>query len=180
MGFTVSDLEAPQWRALIAAEQKASRLRAEFNRSEDRTAILSDALAMTSPLDRSTAITFLRLIPEDVPKVLEQLVGLCLSADWLTLAREPIRSARSESLLVKLDEIVSRVLEGNTFAQDYHNMASMLAYVEAWEILARVLEKARGSSDAEIRDVADEYTCTYGGMLPPIDQIRSATPRDPA
>jgi hypothetical protein len=162
----MSGTEDPLWRALAAAEQEVARHRAEFNRLEDRTRILSSALATTSKLDRSAAIRFLRSRSEDVSQVLYELVDLCLSIGWLVSAKEPIRAARSASLLVKLDEVVARILEENTAAQDYTNIADMLTYVEAWEILAKLLDKARTSDDPEVREVADDFTRTHGGMLP--------------
>ncbi len=161
----MSEVQDGQWRALIAAEQAVIRLRAEFNHADGRSEIISQALASPSKWDRGAAIRFLRYFPDDVHLVLDQLVDLCLSIGWLVFAKEPIRAARSPSLLAKLEEVVSRTLDGAD-PQDYTNIADMLTFVEAWEILAKVLHRARGSEDPEIREVADDFTRSYGGMLP--------------
>jgi hypothetical protein len=162
----MSGTEDPLWRALAAAEQDVTRLRAEFNRRADRTEILARALAKVSIGDRATALEVLRIFPNDVPRLLEELVDLGLSIRWLTYVRELLRAACSESLLVKLDEVVADIMVENTHVQDYNNIANMLAYVEAWGTLAKVLDKARVSADPEVREVADDFTRSYGGKLP--------------
>lgn len=83
-----------KWNSLVEAEKEIARLRAEINRLPVRTEMVERGLESNSPWERSTALTFLRLLPEDVPKLLEVLVDLCLSARWAPSARRSAVAGR--------------------------------------------------------------------------------------
>ncbi|WP_208036360.1 hypothetical protein [Streptomyces cyanogenus] len=158
-------LEIAEWRALVAAEQEVARCRAEVNQLPSRVDLLAKALSSSSAWDRSAALDFLRLFPEEVPKLLNLLVDLSLSTGWTLPASEAIRAARKEIDPSQFARVVLECLsEGET--EDYLRLADMLAEVEAWDALGAVLGKAAESSDPEIREVSRSFTESYGGMLP--------------
>ncbi|MEV6675195.1 hypothetical protein [Streptomyces sp. NPDC051162] len=159
------DAEMGKWHALVSAEKEVARCRAEVNELPSRAEILAEAMSGRSVWGRSTAMTFLRHFPEDVPRFLELLVDLSLSIGWAQQAWEAILPARREIDLSRFTEIVLRHLSDGD-AEDYLRLADMLTHVEAWEILGVVIERARESDDPEIRQVADDFTESYGGMLP--------------
>ncbi|WP_345040185.1 hypothetical protein [Streptomyces sannanensis] len=161
----MSDGGMDKWRALVAAEQEVARCRAEVNQLPSRVELLTKAMSGSSAWDRSTALTFLRLFPEDVPELLELLVGLSLSIGWAQPAGEAIRAARREIDPSRLAEmVVGHLPDGD--AEDYLRLADMLAHVEAWETLGVVIQRALESSDLEIQEVAHDFNESYGGMLP--------------
>ncbi|WP_329217292.1 hypothetical protein OG352_14735 [Streptomyces sp. NBC_01485] len=154
-----------EWRALVAAEQEVARCRAEVNQLPSRMDLLAKALSSSSAWDRSGALDFLRLFPEDVPKLLDLLVDLSLSTGWAQPALEAIRAARkgiepSQFVRVALDCLSDGEVE------DYLRLADVLAEVEAWEALSAVIGKAAESGDPEIREVSRSFTESHGGMLP--------------
>ncbi|MEU3280678.1 hypothetical protein [Streptomyces antibioticus] len=154
-----------EWRALVAAEREVARCRAEVNQLPSRVELLAMAMSGSSAWDRSTALTFLRLFPEDVPKVLELLVDLSLSIGWAQPAIEAIRVARREIDHSQLAEMVLGRLSGGD-SEDYLRLSDMLARVEEWETLGVVIQKAIESNDLEIQEVGRDFNESYGGMLP--------------
>ncbi|MFF0317223.1 hypothetical protein ACFYPH_21660 [Micromonospora sp. NPDC005252] len=154
-----------KWRALVAAEQEVARCRAEVNQSPSRADVLAKALSSSSAWDRSAALDFLRLLPEDVPKLLDLLVDLSLSSGWTLPAREAIRSARKEIDPSQFARVALECLS-NGDAEDYLRLADVLAEVEAWEALSAVIGRAAESGDPGIRGVSRCYTESHGGMLP--------------
>lgn len=158
-------LEMEEWRALVAAEQEVARCRAEVNQFPSRVDLLAKALSSSSAWDRSVALDFLRLFPEDVPKLLDLLVDISLSTGWALPAREALRATRKE---IDPSQFVRVALEclSDGEAEDYLRLADVLAEVEAWEALNAVIGKAAESSDPEIREVCRSFTESHGGMLP--------------
>lgn len=157
--------EMDEWRSLVAAEQEVARCRAEVNRLSSRVELLTKAMSSSSAWDRSTALEFLRLFPEDVPKLLELLVDLSLSLGWAQPVWEVIRAARNEITPSRFTEIVIGCLSDGE-VEDYVRLANMLARAEAWEALRAVIERAFESNDPEIREVAHDFTESYEHMLP--------------
>ncbi|MFE1206729.1 hypothetical protein ACFW5V_34105 [Streptomyces sp. NPDC058762] len=154
-----------KWRALVAAEQEVARCRAEVNQLPSRVDLLAKALSSSSAWDRSSALDFLHLFPEDVPKLLDLLVDLSLSTGWALPARVAIRAARKEIDPSKFARVALECLSDGE-VEDYLRLADLLAEVEAWEALSAVIGKAAESSDAEIREVSRSFTESHGGMLP--------------
>ncbi|MFC4110968.1 hypothetical protein [Nonomuraea zeae] len=149
----------------MAAEQEVARRRAEVNQLPSRAEVLANAMSSSSVWDRATALTFLRLFPEDVPNLLEALVDMCLSTGWAQAASEAIRAARRDIDSAQLTEIVERHLSSGD-AEDYLRLASMLTDCEAWESLGMLIERAFESNDPEIREVAHDFTESHGRKLP--------------
>jgi hypothetical protein len=160
-----SEAEMAKWHALVAAEQEVARCRAEINESPSRTELLIQAILDGSVWDRSTAMTFLRLFPDDVPTLLGILVDSSLSLAWAEPVREVIRAARDEIDPTKLAKVVASQLRGGN-AEDYLRIADMLASLEAWESLSEVVRMARASVNPEIREVARCFTESHGDRLP--------------
>ncbi|MFE4868104.1 hypothetical protein [Streptomyces sp. NPDC056682] len=154
-----------EWRALVAAEQEVTRCRAEVNQLPSRVDLLARALSSSSAWDRSAALNFLHLFPEDVPKLLDLLVDLSLSTGWALPAREAIRAARKEIDPSKFAGVALECLSGGE-VEDYLRLADVLAEVEAWEALSAVIGEAAKSGDPEIREVSRSFTESHGGMLP--------------
>ncbi|WP_432127455.1 hypothetical protein [Streptomyces sp. bgisy082] len=158
-------LKMEEWRALVAAEQEVARCRAVVNQLPSRVDLLAKAITSSSAWDRSAALDFLHLFPEDVSKLLDLLVGLSLSTGWALPAREVIRSARKEIDPSKFARVALECLSDGE-VEDYLRLSDLLAEVEAWEALSAVIGKAAESSDTEIRDVSRSFTESHGGMLP--------------
>ncbi|MFD5931737.1 hypothetical protein [Streptomyces sp. NPDC060333] len=158
-------VEMNEWRALVEAEQEVARCRAELNRLSSRVESLRKAMSSRSAWDRSTALEFLRLFPEDVPELLDLLADLSLSPGWAQPAREAIRAASREIAPYRFVEIVARYLSDGE-AEDYVMLANMLTHVEAWEALGALIKRALESGDLEIKEVAHDFTESYSGMLP--------------
>ncbi|WP_435131098.1 hypothetical protein [Actinacidiphila sp. bgisy144] len=154
-----------EWRALVAAEQVVARCRADVNQLPSRVDLLAKALSSSSAWDRSAALDFLHLFPEDVPELIDLLIDLSLSTGWALPARGAIRSARKEIDPSKFVRVALECLSDGEL-EDYLRLADLLAEVEAWEALSAVIGKAAESSDAEIRDFSRSFTESRGGMLP--------------
>lgn len=154
-----------EWRALVAAEREVARCRAEVNQLPSRVELLAKALSSSSAWDRSAALDFLHLFPEDVPKLLDLLVDLSLSTGWALPAREAIRAARKDIDPSKFARVALKCLSSGE-VEDYLRLADVLAEVEAWEALSAVIGKAAESGDPEIREVSRSFTESHGGMLP--------------
>lgn len=148
----------------MAVEREAARLRAEVNQLPMRTELLQQGIESDSAWERSTALTFLRLLPEDVPRLLELLVGLCLSAGWAQSAREALWPARHDIEMSVLSDVVLRELS-DSGAEDYLMLADILTYIEAWPALAEVIDQTGRSGDAEVRKVGEEFLRSYEGLL---------------
>ncbi|MFJ2821776.1 hypothetical protein ACIO7M_11735 [Streptomyces toxytricini] len=126
--------------------------------------LLAEALSGSSAWDRTTALRFLQLFPDDVPELLDPLLDLSLSSGWAQLASEVIRAGRKEIDPSLLSDKVVANLPGSD-AEDHLRIAAMLAHVEAWETLGLLIRMALQSADPEIRDVAQEFNESCGGML---------------
>ncbi|MFD7936972.1 MULTISPECIES: hypothetical protein [unclassified Streptomyces] len=154
-----------KWNSLVEAEKEIARLRAEINRLPVRTEMVERGLESNSPWERSTALTFLRLLPEDVPKLLEVLVDLCLSARWAPSAREALWPARhSVEMRVLSDTVLHALADGD--AEDYRMLADTLTYIEAGPALGELIGQADRSDDAGVREIGEEFRRSHRGLLP--------------
>lgn len=158
-------LRMEEWRALVTAEQEVARCRAEVNQLPSRVDLLAKAISSSSAWDRSAALDFLRLFPEGVPKLLDLVVDLSLSAGWALPAVEAIRAARKEIDPSQFARVALECLSGGE-VEDYLGLAYLLVEVEAWEALSAVIGKAAESGDPEIRNFSRSFTESHGGMLP--------------
>ncbi|MGV9645446.1 hypothetical protein [Streptomyces sp. NPDC003514] len=143
-------LGADTWRALVAVEQEVARRRAEVNQLPSRVDLLAEALTSSSAWDRSVALDFLRLFPDDVPALLPLLVDLTLSAAWTQPAREAIRAARSGIDPSHFTRVALECLSGAD-AEDQVTLADVLAEVGAGEALAAVIGEAARSGDVDMK-----------------------------
>lgn len=152
------------WASLVAVERDAARLRAEVNQSSARTEVLARGIASPSAWERSTALNFLRLFPEDVPRLLEPVIGLCLSAAWVDSAREVIRAARSDLDESHLGEVLlSELSAGDPL--DYRMFADLLVELACWSALGVVIQQASQSADEEVRAIGEEFRRSYERFL---------------
>ncbi|MFB8419987.1 hypothetical protein ACFC63_31250 [Streptomyces albidoflavus] len=158
-------LKAAEWRSLVEAEQELARRRAELNQLPSRADFMAKALSSSSAWDRAAALEFLRLFPEDVPKLLFLLVDLSLSAGWMLPAREAIRAARKGIDPSRFERVALECLSDGE-VEDYLRLADMLAEVEAWDALGAVVDEAAKSGDSGIREFSRTFTEKYGDMLP--------------
>ncbi|NEB09605.1 hypothetical protein G3I32_12135 [Streptomyces coelicoflavus] len=158
-------LAMEEWRALVVAEQEVARCRAEVNRLPSREELLTKALSSSSAWDRSAALDFLYLFPEDIPNLLDLLVDLSLSTGWALPAREVIRAARKEIDPSKLARVALECLSDSE-VEGYLRLADILAEVQAWEALSAVIGKAAENGDPEIREISRSLTESHGDMLP--------------
>ncbi|MBC2878335.1 MULTISPECIES: hypothetical protein [Streptomyces] len=154
-----------EWRALVAAEQEVARCRAEVNQLPSRVDLLAKALSSGSAWDRSAALDFLHLFPEDVPKLLGLLIDVSMSTGWVLPACETIRAARQEIDQSQFARVALECLSGGE-VDDYLRLADVLVEVEAWEALGAVIGKAAESGDPEIREVSRSFAESHGGKLP--------------
>lgn len=162
MSAAANDEAEGAWAALVAAEQEAARRRAAMNRSSERSDLLRGALASGSAWNRSTALTFLRLFPADVPELLEPLVDVALAGAWAQPVSEAIRAALPEIDMDVLADVVLRHAD----ADDYAKLAQLLIRAEAWGALVALLTVARDRGDPAVRSLARELGDRYGSVLP--------------
>ncbi|QJT01375.1 hypothetical protein G9272_14460 [Streptomyces asoensis] len=154
-----------KWDALVAAETEIARLRVDVNQLPMRAEVIERAVKCTAPWERSTALTFLQDFPEEVPRLLELLVDLCLSSRWAPSAREALWSARYDIDAQVLGDVVLRYLADGD-VEDYRLLADTLTYIEAWPALGELIAQAGRSDDAEVREIGEELARSYRGLLP--------------
>lgn len=154
-----------EWRALVTAEQEVARRRAGVNRLPSRVDLLSKALSSSSAWDRSVALDFLRLFPEDVPKLLHLLIDLSLSTGWTRSALGAIMAVRKEVEPSQFARVALECLSDGE-VEDYLRLADVLVEIEAWEALSAVIGEAAESDNYEIREFSRSFTESHGDMLP--------------
>ncbi|PJI85720.1 hypothetical protein [Luteimicrobium subarcticum] len=143
------------WVALVAAERDAARRRAGVNRLSTRSDLLNAALAGGSAWDRSTALTFLRTFPGDVPQLLEQLLEIALAGAWARPVSDVIRAAGSAVDTGLFVDVVLRQVRDRD-ADACARLAWLLVDVGAQVPLAALLAVARDHDDPAVRDVSRE------------------------
>lgn len=154
------------WADVVAAEQRLTRLRAEFYQSAtSRPEILAEALH-GSNWERGAALSFLRSLPDDVPALLEPLVECATSPAWALAARQAIAGGTRGVVLPRVRELIARRLDAAdttsdasaSDAEEYRRLAELLWHLDDGEGLALLVERAGQSSHPAIREVAEDFS----------------------
>ncbi|MFB6839887.1 hypothetical protein [Streptomyces sp. NPDC056361] len=153
------------WQAVVEAKREMHRRQADFHhKAGSRPDILKAALAAGSgPWQRGAALDFLTELSDDVPALLGDLVGLCLSHGWALAARQAIDSIPHDELLPLLEPLVMERL-GSADDDEYRRLAELLAHVQAWELLSRLVGRALDTDDPDTHEVAEDFTEWHGPM----------------
>lgn len=144
------------WAAVVAAEREVTQSRAHFyQRATSRPEILAEALN-GSRWEKAAALSFLQSLPDDVPILLGQLVGLAMSSGWALSARRAIASGQRSVVLPALDTLVrARLSEAD--ADDYRRLAELLHHIQALDTLGALVQAALVSGDAETIEVGQDF-----------------------
>lgn len=154
-----SDLDL--WSAVVQAEREVARRRADFYRhAKDQTAILAQALCGHG-WDTGAALWYLREFYDGTPALLEPLVDAALSERTALWARQAIARVSSDRLVPELEPIVLARLDGADDL-DYRRLAELLAHVQAWPVLHKLVLRALASDDPDTREVGDDVTAAHG------------------
>ncbi|MFC7277258.1 hypothetical protein ACFQS1_24965 [Paractinoplanes rhizophilus] len=145
------------WAAIVAADQKLARVRAEFyQHAEARHEVLVAAL-QGSNWDRGAALAFLEVLSDDVPELLEQLVEHAMSPRWALAARRAIAAGRHEEVAPALRQIIDRLLP-TADPEEYRRLAELLRHLGDREGLRMLLDGASRRDDPDIREVVDDFS----------------------
>jgi hypothetical protein len=149
------------WAAVVQAERELARRRADFYQyAQDQTTILAQALRGRG-WDTSAALWFLREFYDGTPALLQPLVGAALSDRSALWARQAIARVSSDRLFPQLERIVLARLD-SADDLDYRRLAELLAHVQAWTILHKLVLRALASDDDDTREVGEDFTASYG------------------
>lgn len=152
------------WGAVVAAEQCMARAQSKFYRdAQSRVETLRVALRK-SKWETGAALSFLRVLGADVPDLLPELVGLCLSDAWARDARQAIAAGNRETVVPRLDGIVRNRL-ATADGYEFRRLGEMLVHVHAWPTLRALVVRALSSEDHEIREVGGDLEDAYGSMI---------------
>jgi hypothetical protein len=151
------------WRAYVEAQREAHRRRADFHdRARDRPGALRAALGVRAgPWQRACALDLLAALPEDVPALLDDLVDLSLSHGWALAARRAVGALPRDGLEPLLEPLVLERLD-SADGDEYRRLAELLVHVGAWDLLGRLVDRAREAEDPGTREVADDVTRSHG------------------
>ncbi|MFI0941854.1 hypothetical protein [Streptomyces sp. NPDC021020] len=145
------------WAAVVAAEQQAAAARAAFHRNAgSRRQVLAAGLRGHSAWERGAALSCLEAQPDDVPELLDQLVGLALLPGWAGRARRVIDRGRREAVLPAVRHIVDTLLP-TAEADHYRRLAELLDHLADRPALHALVERAAASDDEETREVAVDF-----------------------
>lgn len=153
------------WNAFVEAKREMHRRQTEFyQHAQDRHEILRAALAGgAGAWDQGAALDFLAALPADGPALLPELVEWSTSHRWAPAARHAIDRIPSDRLLPLLEPLILDRLD-SADDDEYRRFAELLAHVEAWELLGRLTVRALTSDDPHTREVAEDFTESYGPM----------------
>ncbi|SEQ13080.1 hypothetical protein SAMN05216188_102162 [Lentzea xinjiangensis] len=146
------------WAAVVAADRRLARARADFHQhAAARREVLADALALrpSNAWECGSALSFLSVLPEDVPALVDQLVECATLDGWALEARSALAAGRRAEVLPLVRQAVDRRLP-IADALDYRRLAELLHHVGDEEALHALVESARGHGEQEVRDLADE------------------------
>ena len=90
-------------------------------------------------------------------------MGLATSHRWALEARQAIDRIPRDRLLPLLEPLILDRL-GSADDDEYRRFAELLAHVEAWELLGQLATRALTSDDPHTREVAEDFTESYGPM----------------
>ncbi|MGW5129072.1 hypothetical protein ACWEQ7_34540 [Streptomyces sp. NPDC004069] len=153
------------WQAFVEAKREMHRRQAEFyQHAQDRPEILKAALAGgAGAWDQGAALDFLAALSADGPALLPELVGWSTSHRWAFDARQAIARIPRDHLLPLLEPLILDRLD-SADDDEYRRFAELLAHVEAWGLLGQLVARALTSDDPHTREVAEDFTESYGPM----------------
>ncbi|MFV5998755.1 hypothetical protein ACNPQM_42110 [Streptomyces sp. NPDC056231] len=153
------------WQAFVEAKREMHRCQAEFyQHAHDRPKVLKAALAGgAGAWDQGAALDFLAALSADGPALLPELVGWSTSHDWALAARQAIVQIPRDQLLPLLEPLIMDQLD-SADDDEYRRFAELLAHIEAWELLGRLVARALTTDNPHIREVAVDFTESYGPM----------------
>ena len=96
-------------------------------------------------------------------ELLPRLVDLAQSHPWAGYARQAIGAARREQIIPALQQLVPALLETTDY-DSYRRLAELLAHIRAWQTLGELCQRALASDDADIREVGEDFTSSYGSL----------------
>lgn len=152
------DLKAHHgWTALIKAQEELNKIQGEIFRSAERTELLAAALS-GSILDQSTALAFLRDLPDDVPALLTSLFNLSLSQAWVGSALQAVIAAArwDQTVMPRFRQIIRVKMTSIREDYDYAAIANILINIDAKDILVELAIQALASSDPAVREIGAE------------------------
>lgn len=153
------------WAAVVSTERHLIEDQAQFNKlGSTRTRIISLALASADSWNRTAALHFLQSFTSDIPQLMPELLRLSISNRWASYARETIASASPSTVRPVLETTIWPLLE-DADADTYQRLTEVVARVEAWSILGRIINIGLNTSDTSIAEVCDELEQRYGGFL---------------
>ncbi|MET8537005.1 hypothetical protein ABZV67_35675 [Streptomyces sp. NPDC005065] len=153
------------WQSFVEAKREMHRRQAEFyQHAQDRSEVLKAALAAgAGAWDQGAAFDFLAALSADGPALLPELVGWSTSHKWALAARQAIDRIPRDQLLHLLEPLILDRLD-SADGDDYQRFAELLAHVEAWELLGRLVARALTIDDPHTHQVAEDFTELYGPM----------------
>ncbi|MFF8538644.1 hypothetical protein ACF07B_42810 [Streptomyces sp. NPDC015532] len=135
-----------------------------YQEAHDRPGLLKLALtAEAGPWQQGAALDFLAALPDDVPALLGDLVGLSLSRGWALVVRQAIDRIPHDDLVPLLEPLIVERLD-SADDDEYRLLAELLVHVEAWELLGRLVSRALDTDDPGTREVAEDFTQSYSPM----------------
>lgn len=153
------------WSELRDAQYQIAQLRVAMRAAPDRIAILRQALHPKDAWQQRTAFEYLKVFTNDVPELVDQLLGLSTSIGWLPEVISVFREADSQ-----LDQhlVASSALR---LLSDYEEgdaplILNLLSASGMWHALETVTKSLLQSEDKEIVDAAREYSDEYGWAFP--------------
>jgi hypothetical protein len=161
--MTAAPSDSDLWQAFVEAKRELHRRQAEFyQNARDRPMVLKAALAAGAWHQR-TALDFLAALSADGLALLPELVELSTSHRWALDARQAIARIPRDRLLPLLEPLILDRLD-SADDDEYRRFAELLAHIEAWELLGRLAARGLASNDPDTREVAQDFTESYGPM----------------
>ncbi|MDV9187793.1 hypothetical protein R6L23_06130 [Streptomyces sp. SR27] len=153
------------WQAFVEAKREMHRRQAEFyQHAQDRPAVLKAALAGgAGAWDQGAALDFLAALSADGSELLPELVGWTTSHRWALSARQAIDRIPRDRLLPLLEPLILDRLD-SADDDEYRRFAELLAHIEAWDLLGQLAARAFTSDNPDTREVAEDFTETYGPL----------------
>ncbi|MFJ3176597.1 hypothetical protein ACIPJK_38460 [Streptomyces roseus] len=153
------------WQAFVEAKQEMHRRQAEFyQHARNKPEILKAALApRAGAWHQGAAFDFLSVLSDDGPALLPELVGWSTSHRWALAARQAIDRIPRDPLIPLLEPLILNQLD-TADDDEYRRFAELLAHIEAWDLLGRLVTQAQSSDDPHTQEVAADFTEWYGPM----------------
>jgi len=140
-------------------------LQASIHRSADRRDMLALALDVgASAWDQRSALNYLRWFPSDVRTVVPSLFLLAMGGKWEGLARNVLSLGRRDEVGPEVSRLAIDYLP-TTDPQDYLQLASLLAALDAGEALGELLVDARRSDVPDVRNAGVSIEDRYRHLI---------------